>query len=96
MKKRVAKIWVPALLVLVAALQSFGIDATRAAGLRRLADSLALASAARDSIVLDSVAIDTTVIDTLTVDFKIVRSWQFTFGFDLDAFVPKISTAFRR
>ena len=79
MKKRVAKIWVPALLVLVAALQSFGIDATRAVGLRRLADSLAMASAARDTIVLDSVALDsialdTTVIDTLQLDSSVADS----------------------
>ena len=79
MKKRVAKIWVPVLLVLVAALQSFGIDATRAAGLRRLADSLAMASAARDTIVLDSVALDsialdTTVIDTLQLDSLVADS----------------------
>ena len=41
MKNALAKIWVPMLLVLMAAAQSFGIDAGRSAGLGRLADSLA-------------------------------------------------------
>ena len=36
------KIWVPALLVSMAAIQSFGIDASRAVGLKRLTDSLIL------------------------------------------------------
>ena len=40
MKKMVAKIWVPALLVMIAAVQSFGIDAGRAVGLKMLSDSL--------------------------------------------------------
>ena len=40
MKKLIAKIWVPALLVLVAGVQSFGIDASRAVGLKMLSDSL--------------------------------------------------------
>ena len=42
MKRFLAKIWVPALLVMLAAAQSFGIDASRAVGLRRLTDSLIL------------------------------------------------------
>ncbi len=42
MKKTLAKIWVPTLLVLVAAVQSFGIDAHRAARIFGLADSLVL------------------------------------------------------
>ena len=40
MKNALAKIWVPMLLVVMAAVQSFGIDAGKSAGLRRLADSL--------------------------------------------------------
>ena len=40
MKKLIAKIWVPALLVLMAGVQSFGIDASRAVGLKMLSDSL--------------------------------------------------------
>ena len=42
MKKMVAKIWVPLLLVMIAAVQSFGIDAHRAVRLWGLADSLVL------------------------------------------------------
>ena len=81
MKKMVAKIWVPTLLVLVAAMQSFGIDATRAVGLRRLADSLVSArtadtadimmnvdTAVVDTIAIDTVALDTTVLDTAVTD----------------------------
>ncbi len=40
MKKVLAKIWVPLLLTVIAVTQSFGIDAGKAAGLGRLADSL--------------------------------------------------------
>jgi len=69
MRKIVSRIWVPALLVMAAALQSFGIDAGRAVGLRRLADSLALItradSAAADSILTDTLTL--TVQDTLTL-----------------------------
>ena len=42
MKSLIAKIWVPLLMVTVAAMQSFGIDAGRAMGLRRLSDSLSM------------------------------------------------------
>jgi len=42
MKNLIAKIWVPLLLVSLAAIQSFGIDAGRSASLRQLADSLEL------------------------------------------------------
>ena len=42
MKNLIAKIWVPLVLVGVAAIQSFGIDAGRSASLRQLADSLEL------------------------------------------------------
>ena len=42
MKNLIAKIWVPLLLVSMAAIQSFGIDAGRSASLRQLADSLEL------------------------------------------------------
>ena len=57
MKDFMAKIWVPALLVMIAAVQSFGIDAGRAAGLRRSADSLRLSSL-DDSSALAGIAID--------------------------------------
>lgn len=42
MKNFLSRIWLPALLVSMAALQSFGIDAGRSAGLFRPADSLIL------------------------------------------------------
>ena len=58
MKDFLAKIWVPALLVMLAAVQSFGIDAGRAASLRRLADSLRTSSL-DDSSVLAGIAVDT-------------------------------------
>ena len=84
MKKLASKIWVPVLLVTVAAIQSFGIDASRAVGLRRLADSLVLsnitdttaedfrladsAAVAVDSLLPDSLLIDSLTVDTLAVD----------------------------
>ena len=59
MKNLLAKIWVPLLLVSLAAIQSFGIDAGRAMGFRRISDSLYVnrltdsttALTARDTIV---------------------------------------------
>ena len=54
MKNLMAKIWVPALLVLVAAVQSAGIDAGRSASLRRLADSLVLVSEVDSTAIADS------------------------------------------
>ncbi|MBQ8484213.1 MAG: putative porin [Bacteroidales bacterium] len=80
MKNILAKIWVPLLLVSMAAVQSFGVDAGRAVGLKRLADSLILsqlhdttyisdsilpATPALDSIAIDSVAADTASRDTI-------------------------------
>ena len=59
MKDFLAKIWVPALLVMLAATQTFGIDAGRAANLRRIADSL------RTSSLDDSTALAGTTIDSL-------------------------------
>ena len=66
MKKMVAKIWVPALLVMIAAVQSFGIDAHRAVRLWGLADSLVLAS------TNDSIAIETAPADSLSTDSTIM------------------------
>ena len=60
MKRTIAKIWVPALLVMVAAIQSFGIDAGRAAGMRMLADSL-LNNRMNDSSVVGQPAPDTSL-----------------------------------
>lgn len=77
MKKLVSKIWVPALLVMAAAVQSFGIDAHRAVRLRSLADSLALTRIddttdsglhTADSLTADSLAIDQAPADTLLPD----------------------------
>ena len=56
MKKVLAKIWVPLLLTAIAATQSFGIDAGRAAGLGRLADSLIFNQLPDTTILRDSVA----------------------------------------
>ena len=63
MKDFMAKIWVPALLVMIAAVQSFGIDAGRAVGLRRSADSLRLSSL-DDSSALAGIAIDSSAAST--------------------------------
>lgn len=70
MRKIVSRIWVPTLLVMVAALQSFGIDAGRSVGLRRLADSLMLTLQSDSSFLTEQPA-DSTVpafADTLAAD----------------------------
>ena len=67
MKDLLAKIWVPTLLVMLAAVQSFGIDMQRSAGLYRLADSLNLISLG-DTVVAENPAIDSLATDSLTVD----------------------------
>lgn len=73
MKNFLAKIWVPALLVMIAAMQSFGIDATRAVGLRRLSDSLT-SSRLEDSLSASGISGDSTIghlhdiIDTVLSD----------------------------
>ena len=82
MKKMVAKIWVPALLVMIAAVQSFGIDAHRAVRLWSLADSLVLTrlddttatdAAPADSLKTDSILTelfpeDSTAADSIAID----------------------------
>ena len=76
MKNFIAKIWVPALLVLVAAAQSFGIDTGRALRLQRISDSLMLtmtedssfAENAIDSTRLDSLMKDSLMTDSLLLD----------------------------
>ena len=76
MRKIVSRIWVPALLVMVAALQSFGIDAGRAVGLRRLADSLIL-TRQTDSSFLTEQSSDSTapvIPDTLAADSLLTDS----------------------
>ena len=76
MKNLLAKIWIPLLLVTLAALQSFGIDAGRAIGFRRISDSLyvnrlddstAIDSTALDSIITDSILTDTIPADTASL-----------------------------
>ena len=81
MRKTMSKIWVPALLVMAAAIQSFGIDAGRSVGLRRLADSLALTRQSDSSFLIEEAAdtsrvaiSDSLIIDSMTVDSAAVDS----------------------
>ena len=74
MKNTVSKIWIPALLVLVAAIQSFGIDATRAVGIRRMTDTTVLNPVVRDSVIMDSVIVDSMAMDSVAVDSMAVDS----------------------
>ncbi len=72
MKNLLAKIWVPLMLVAFAAAQSFGIDAGRSAGLRRLADSLAFNQlqdtiSIDDSVMIPEVPTDTSATDTTSL-----------------------------
>ena len=92
MKNLLAKIWIPLLLVTLAALQSFGIDAGRAIGFRRISDSLyvnrlddstaidstALDSIITDSILTDTVPADTTVLLTARDTIKVPDSLRYT------------------
>ena len=81
MKRFIAKIWIPALLVLAAAAQSFGIDISRSIRLQRIADSLYINNLtdsnsvsahpdtlAADSLILDTLAIDSLILDTLVAE----------------------------
>ncbi len=83
MKNLIAKIWVPTLLVLLAAVQSFGIDAHRAAKIFGIADSLRLSRSddsttadrlavdtiqTKDSIIADTLILDSLRLDTLLID----------------------------
>ncbi len=74
MKNLLAKIWVPTLLVLMAAVQSFGIDAHRSARLFAIADSLGLtqdsdttdaADLAADSLAIPEDTVVLTAKDTI-------------------------------
>lgn len=71
MKNLLAKIWVPCLFVTLAAIQSFGIDAGRALGLKRTADSLMVNTLA-DTIIVDSIVTDTINADSLKRDTVVV------------------------
>lgn len=66
-----AKIWVPFLLVAVAAIQSFGIDAGRAIGFKKIADSL-MVNRLTDTTVVDSIVKEAIVADSLQSDTTIV------------------------
>ena len=85
MKRFWTKIWVPALLVSVAAIQSFGIDASRAVGLRRLTDSLIFNQlpdtlSIKDSVLPVESKLDSTVNLILTPKdtIKVPDSLQYT------------------
>jgi hypothetical protein len=71
MKNLMAKIWVPFLLVAVAAIQSFGIDAGRAIGFKKIADSL-MVNRLTDTTVVDSIVKEAIVADSLQSDTTIV------------------------
>ena len=83
MKNALAKIWVPLLLISVAAMQSFGIDAGRTASLRRLADSLVLSQLVDTTAINDSIeasvqdSIETPVL-TARDTIKVPDSLQYT------------------
>ena len=69
MRHLLTKIWVPIVLVMAAALQSFGIDASRAVGLKRLTDSL-IVNQLNDStgLVLTEISQDSTINDSIATD----------------------------
>lgn len=66
MKNLLTKIWVPFLLVTVAAIQSFGIDAGRAIGFTKIADSLKV-SLLTDTTAVDSIVNIISARDTMVV-----------------------------
>ena len=80
MKNLLAKIWVPLLFVSLAAIQSFGIDAGRAIGFKRIADSLTVIrlndSTAIDSTTIDSLAADSIVADSTAAEAILTDSVQ--------------------
>ena len=76
MKNLLAKIWVPLILVSLAAIQSFGIDAGRSASLRALADSLVLTQLTDTTNITDSIL--PADIPSAKDTIKIPDSLQFT------------------
>lgn len=74
MKDFWSKIWVPVLLVALAAMQSFGVDAGRAIRLRHISDSLQRENADThlteriDTVQADSIIVDTVLTDSAAVD----------------------------
>jgi len=82
MKNLIAKIWVPLLLISVAAIQSFGVDAGRSAGLRRLADSLMLTQLPDTTHVSDSILPDTIAVrDTIRIPDSLQYTDPFKFKY---------------
>ena len=78
MKKTLAKIWVPFLLVTIAAVQSFGIDAGRSAGLRRLADSLSVNTLPDTTNISDSfVQLALSARDTIKIPDSLIYTDPF-------------------
>lgn len=71
MKNLLAKIWVPTLLVTLAAIQSFGIDAGRAYGFIKVADSLIL-NRLSDSTAIDSIMVTAVQEDSIPADSSIM------------------------
>ena len=76
MKNLLAKIWVPLMLVSLAAIQSFGIDAGRSASLRMLADSLTLTQLTDTTDITDSIL--TADVPSAKDTIQIPDSLQFT------------------
>jgi len=76
MKNQLAKIWVPLMLVSLAAIQSFGIDAGRSASLKMLADSLILTQLTDTTDITDSIL--TADVPSAKDTIKIPDSLQFT------------------
>ena len=80
MKRFIAKIWIPTLLVLAAAAQSFGIDLGRNIRLQRIADSLYInsladsntVSAKPDSLTADSLILNMNSADSIAVADSLV------------------------
>ncbi|MGN1212121.1 MAG: putative porin, partial [Candidatus Cryptobacteroides sp.] len=71
MRKRTGKIWIPALLIGMAAIQSFGIDTGRAIHMKQLRDSLEVFS---DSVVLTDSIIGSDSVQTAVRDS--VLAWD--------------------
>ena len=72
MKRFIAKIWIPIVLVMVAAAQSFGIDASRAISMRRTADSLQIAMRQDSSFAADAILNNDTIPVILARDTIVV------------------------
>jgi hypothetical protein len=87
-----AKIWVPTLLVMVAAVQSFGIDAARAVSFRKVADSLIL-SRLDDSVAAADIAVDSFILLPLSDSLAALDSTLTDSLFTADSTVADTLTA---